>query len=180
MISNTADLRSLALLESGTDEVNFQILFSIVMDDTFYLVCSALLIAILVWLINPFGKVYKLLSYIFKRSHGQQTSNSSEGVRSFEEMPGPKGLPYFGDVLNYLKTSEFKEQMKALQSDFEKYGPIFKRTIMGMKMVLIKDPKDVETVFKADGKYPMRPKEGGTVLELYRQSRNLPRGMSGL
>ena len=97
-------------------------------------------------------------------------------------MRGPKGLPYFGDVLNYLKTSEFKDYMKALQSDFEKYGPIFRRTIMGKTTVLIKDPKDVETVYKADCKYPMQPTEIGkeSPMEQYRKSRNLLHSIIGL
>ena len=150
------------------------------MEDTLYFVCSALLISTVVWLLNPFGKLYNLLSYLFKRSHDQQTANLSDGVRSFEEMPGPKGLPYFGDVINYLKAPGFKELMKALQCDFEKYGPIFKRTVMGRRIVFIKDPNDVEAVMKADGKYPIRPNQNLKPFEVYLKSRKKPLGIGNL
>lgn len=150
------------------------------MDNTLYLFCSALLISTLVWLLNPFGKLYSLLRYLFKLFHDPQTANLADGVRSFDEMPGPKGLPYFGDVINYLKTSEFKEQMTALENDFAKYGPIFKKTIMGKTIVSVKHPTDVETVFKAEGKYPLRPGQSTKIFLEYQKSRNLPQGLVGL
>lgn len=158
---------------SGTE---FKTLASCQMDNTFNVVCSALLISVVVWWINPFGKLYNLLILLFKSLYGAETTNRADGVRCFEEMPGPEGLPYFGDVINYLKTSssEFKEQMAALKSNFEKYGPVFKRTVMGKTIVCIKDPKDVETVFKADGKYPRRPDEIFKPVKLYFKSRKKP------
>ena len=140
------------------------------MDDmyTLYVFVSALLISTVAWLLNPFGKLCSVLSHLFK------SPQTGHHARSFEEMPGPKGLPYFGDVINYLKTSEFKDQMATLKSNFEKYGPVFKRTIMGRTIVCIKDPKDVEIVFKADGRYPMRPTQAIKANEAYRKSRDLP------
>ncbi|XP_078380883.1 cytochrome P450 10-like isoform X2 [Oculina patagonica] len=148
------------------------------MDEALYLVCSALLISIVVWLLNPFGKLHNFLSYLLRRDNGPH-SNLSEGVRSFDEMPGPKGLPYFGDVINYLKNFEFKAQMAELKNSFEKYGPIFKRTIMGRTIVFIQDPRDVEIVFKADGKYPVRATRS-TAGVMYRKSRNRPQGVGAL
>ena len=143
------------------------------MDEALYLVCSALLISIAVWLLNPFGKLSSILSFLLGTDY--KSADLSEGVRPFEQLPGPKGLPYFGDLINYLKTSgEFKTQMAALKSSFEKYGPIFKRTIMGRTMVFVQDPRDVEIVFKADGRYPVRPKRAIKVSEVYRKSRNRP------
>ena len=146
------------------------------MDEALYLACSALLISIVVWLLNPFGKLHYIL-YLFRESGH---ANLPEGVRSFEEIPGPKGLPYFGDLINYLQNTEFKPQMAALKSSFEKYGPIFKRTIMGRTMVYIQDPRDVEIVFKAEGKYPKRPANIFKAGAMYRKSRNLPRGLVAL
>ena len=145
------------------------------MDETLYLVCSGLLISIVVWLLNPFGKLHNILSYLLRADSGH--ANLPEGVRSFEEIPGPKGLPYFGDLINYLLNTEFKPRMAALKSSFEKYGPIFKRTIMGRTIVLVQDPRDVEIVFKADGKHPVRPGEVLKASEMYSKSRNLPKGL---
>lgn len=143
------------------------------MDDTLSLVSLALLISIVVWFLNPLAKLHTLLSCLSRGDTGSH-ANHSEGIRSFEAMPGPKGLPFFGDLINYLRTTEFKLQMVALQTSFEKYGPIFKRKIMGRTIVFVQDPKDVEIVYKADGKYPMRPNDGMRIDETYKKSRNLP------
>ena len=145
------------------------------MDEALYLVCSALLISVVVWLLNPFEKLHKLLSSLLKRDHG-----FPEGVRSFEEIPGPKGLPYFGDVFNFARTSEFEENMSALQNAFKKYGPVFKRTIMGKTIVFFESPTDVEAVFKSDGRHPMRPDEIFKPQQEYMKSRELPEGLASL
>ena len=149
------------------------------MDDALSLICSALLISIEVWLLNPLAKLHTLLRYLLRGDTGSH-ANCSEGVRSFHEMPGPKGLPYFGDLINYLRTTKFKPQMAALQTSFEKYGPIFKRTILGRTIVFVQDPRDVEIVFKADGKYPVRPNVALKVDEAYKKSRNLPQTLLAL
>ena len=103
-----------------------------------------------------------------------------DGVRSFDDMPGPKGWPFFGDIFSFLyKDSDFKQQIAQLKSNFAKYGPIFKRTILGRTIVLIQDPKDVEIVIKADGKYPMRPKQGlVTAFDKYMKSTGRPKGIA--
>ena len=98
-----------------------------------------------------------------------------DGVRSFDDMPGPKGWPFFGDIFSYLKDADFKQQIAQLKSNFAKYGPIFKMTILGRTVVLIQDPEDVEIVIKADGRYPMRPKLVFKVDEEYSKSRGRPK-----
>ena len=149
------------------------------MDDTLSLACSALLISIVVWLLNPLAKLHAVLSYLLRGDTGSHV-NHSEGVRSFEEMPGPQGLPFFGDLINYIRKTKFKPQMTMLQTSFEKYGPIFKTTIMGRTLVSVQDPRDVEIVFKADGKYPVRPGQFAKIAECYRKSRNLPINVAAL
>ncbi|CAH3104927.1 unnamed protein product [Porites lobata] len=135
------------------------------MDDSLYLFCSGLVIAALVWLFNPFRKLESLMG-----------AKLPDGVRSFDDMPGPKGWPlFFGDIFSYLKDADFKQQIAQLKSNFAKYGPIFKMTIFGRTVVLIQDPEDVEIVIKADGRYPMRPKQALTALEKYMKSRGRPK-----
>ena len=147
------------------------------MEDALSLVCSALMMSIVVWFLNPLAKLHTILTYLLRGDTGSN-ANHSEGVRSFNEMPGPQGLPFFGDVINYLRTTELKQRIAALQTSFQEYGPIFKRKVMGRILVFVQDPKDVEIVFKADGKYPMRPDDGGQrVDETYKKSRNLPKTM---
>lgn len=150
------------------------------MNDALTLVCSALLISIVVWLLNPLAKLHTLLSYLLRGDTGSHIANHSEEVRSFEEMPGPRGLPFFGDLINYVRKTKFKPQMAMLQTSFEKYGSIFKTTIMGTTIVSIQDPRDVEIVFKGDGKYPVRPGEVVKIGEWWRKSRNLPKNVAAL
>ena len=149
------------------------------MDDALSLVCSALLISVIVWLLNPLAKLHTILSYLLRGDTGSH-ANHSEGVRSFEEMPGPQGLPFFGNLINYIRKTKFKPQMAMLQTSFEKYGPIFKSTVMGKTLVFVQDPRDVEIVFKADGKYPVRPGEFAKIGDYYRKSRNLPINVGAL
>ena len=160
-------------------EFSISLLTNAQMDDTLSLACSALLISIVVWLLNPLAKLHAVLSYVLRGDTGSH-GNTSEGVRSFKEMPGPQGLPFFGDLINYIRKTKFKPQMMMLQTSFEKYGPIFKTTIMGRTLVSVQDPRDVEIVFKADGKYPVRPGQFAKIAECYRKSRNLPINVAAL
>ena len=101
-----------------------------------------------------------------------------DGVRSFDDMPGPKGWPFFGDIFSYFyKDSTFKQQVALLKSNFANYGPIFKGTIIGKAVVSIQNPEDVEIVIKADGRYPMRPKLVFKVDEEYSRSRGRPKAI---
>ncbi|PFX18324.1 cytochrome P450 27C1-like [Stylophora pistillata] len=147
------------------------------MDDTLYFVITALLFSVVIWLLNPFGKLFNLLRHLFNDAQG----DIPDGVRPFEQLPGPKGLPYFGNVLNHIKTtSDFNLLLKDRLENFEKYGPIFKRTVMGRTMVFIKNPTDVEAVFRGDGTYPMRPETTFRAQKEYMISKKLPEGLTTL
>ncbi|KAL9965315.1 hypothetical protein ACROYT_G029100 [Oculina patagonica] len=146
--------------------------------DELYLLYSAVLISIVIFLLSHFGKLYNLLSYVLKKD--DSVLQVLQGVRSFDEIPCPKGLPYLGDVFNFALTSDFKEQMTALQNAFKKYGPIFKRTIMGKTTVFFENPTDVEAVFKGDGRHPMRPDEIFRPQQEHMNSRELPEGLASL
>ena len=149
-------------------------LFSCEMDDSLYLFCSGLVIAALIWLFNPFGKLESLIGCLLNSG----SAKLPDGVRSFDDMPGPTGWPFFGDIFSYLKDADFKQRIEQLKSNFAKYGPIYKRTILGRNVVLIQDPRDVETVIKADGRCPMRPKQSLLkAVEEYSKSRGIPKGL---
>ena len=55
------------------------------MDDSLYLFCSGLVIAALVWLFNPFGKLESLMGFLLNSG-----SVLPDGVRSFDDMPGAR------------------------------------------------------------------------------------------
>ena len=147
------------------------------MDEGLYMVCSALLISIVIWLLNPFETLQNLFRYLLKSD-----TDLPEGVRSFDEIPGPWGLPYFGDdVFSFVtRTVKFDEQMAALRNAFAKYGPIFKKTVMGRMVVFFEDPSDVEAVFKGDGRFPVRSDDLFKPQKEYMNSRKLPEGLASL
>ena len=56
------------------------------MDDSLYLFCSGLVIAALVWLFNPFGKLESLMGFLLNSG----SAKLPDGVRSFDDMPGAR------------------------------------------------------------------------------------------
>lgn len=146
------------------------------MYEALYMVCSALFILVVIWLLNPFEKLQNFLRYLIKSN-----TDLPEGVRSFDEIPRPWGLPYFGDdAFSFAKTVKFDEQMAALRDAFAKYGPIFKKTVMGRTIVFFGNPSDVEAVFKGDGRFPVRSDDLFKPQREYMNSRKLPEGLASL
>ena len=60
-----------------------RIRFACEMDDSLYLFCSGLVIAALVWLFNPFGKLESLMGCLLN-------SGNAKLVRSFDDTPGAR------------------------------------------------------------------------------------------
>ena len=78
-------------------------------------------------------------------------------AKPFSEMPGPKGLPFVGNILalpHYILHSE--ESHVLLKQSFEKYGPIFKEKIGQFELVNLCEINAVEKVHRREGKYPRR------------------------
>ncbi|KAJ8299736.1 hypothetical protein KUTeg_023796 [Tegillarca granosa] len=77
----------------------------------------------------------------------------------FEQMPGPKGFPLLGTIPYHFPGGKFHGLQHNEVTDMcqKEYGTIYKETILpGFTLVHLFDPNDIETVFRADGKYPMR------------------------
>ena len=73
-------------------------------------------------------------------------------ARPYKEIPQVPFLSMIKDPSAHLK---FGETMDGL---FTSLGPIFRIWIPGKgDRVFIKDPKDIQTVLKRDGKYPIQP-----------------------
>jgi hypothetical protein len=94
-------------------------------------------------------------------------SSASSPVKSFDEIPEPKGLPLLGTSLEMMKHQ--KKLHELISARFKKYGPIYKERLLPSEKtpsVFICDPKDTATVLRADGKYPNRPDIGLLLTEL--------------
>ncbi|XP_066267310.1 cytochrome P450 10-like [Branchiostoma lanceolatum] len=78
-------------------------------------------------------------------------------ARPFDEIPGPKGLFLIGTALDYTPFGRFPLKTKFLESFRERtktYGSIYREKLGPMDLVVISDPKDIEKVFRNEGRYP--------------------------
>ena len=133
------------------------------------------------------GLVARLRSRPFPRftssSPNPQSSTgengSSEGTaRPFKDIPGPRGLPLIGTALEYAKSSNKYRMTQVIEQRVAKYGTIYREKMIPImpEQVVICNPQDVETVFRADGPWPNRP-EGGEIFHKMRKAAKMQGGV---
>ena len=143
-------------------------------DEALFAVYIAALLSV-AWFFNPFDKILKAW-----RSWNGLQGRLPEGVRRFSEIPGPRGLPYFGSVIQHIINAKSIQLMATQEKLFEHYGPIFKETVMGRTQVYVKRPTDVEAVFKGEGRYPKLASDMLEPLREYFTGRNMVLASLGL
>ena len=95
---------------------------------------------------------------------------------SFDEIPGPQGRLSTA-VAFYRQSEGFRKFHKLMVKLFDQYGPIFKEQVTEKTPVVhLMEPKDFETVFRAEGKYPKRTQL--YFLEEYSRRRGMPPRLS--
>ena len=108
------------------------------------------------------------------------TTSSASTPKPYKDIPGPKGYPFIGTTLDYRNDKyTFSNVMK---KRFDKYGPIYREKIFpGLaEQVIICDPSDVETVFRADGEWPNRPVGGDMIGEILKAAKIESAGLLSL
>ena len=107
----------------------------------------------------------------------QDSNNAQASPKPFKDIPGPRGYPFIGTALDYAGKNMDKMHV-VMRNRYDKYGPIYREKLFpGMpEQVVIFDPDDVETVFRADGEWPNRP-EGGEVFRKVRKEAALDPGI---
>ena len=82
---------------------------------------------------------------------------SGQPPKQFKDIPGPKGYPFIGTALD--NRNDKYTMSRVMKRRLDKFGHIYRETIFpGLpEQVVIFDPKDVETVFRADSEWPNRP-----------------------
>ena len=97
---------------------------------------------------------------------------------SFDEIPGPQGRLSTA-VAFYRQSEGFRKFHKLMVKLFDEYGPIFKEQVTEKTPVVhVMEPKDFETVFRAEGKYPKRTPL--PFLEEYNRRRGMPPGLASM
>ena len=107
----------------------------------------------------------------------QDSNNARASPKPFKEIPSPRGYPFIGTALDYAGKNMDKMHV-IMRNRYDEYGPIYREKLFpGMpEQVVIFDPDDVETVFRADGEWPNRP-EGGEVFRKVRKEAALDPGI---
>ncbi|XP_023218124.1 probable cytochrome P450 301a1, mitochondrial [Centruroides sculpturatus] len=103
----------------------------------------------------------------------QETTEDVINAKPFEEIPGDVKIPFLGTTWTYLPFIGKYNHKKLHEASFKKYkiyGPIVRESIGGFyDAVSLFDPKDIEKVFRHEGKFPKRP--GIEFLATYRELR---------
>ena len=77
-------------------------------------------------------------------------------VKTFDEIPGPKGLPLIGTMLDYARNDGISRMHEIMAERIQTYGPIVREDMLNFKCVYVSDVNDVEHVFRNEGKNPVR------------------------
>ena len=124
----------------------------------------------------------KSLSCIMMRNSTTSTTPTEDhaemaNAKPMDEIPGPKGLPFIGTLLEYARNDGwgFKNLFTMTYNRQKKYGPIYKERMGNFNVVVVSTAEDAEKVLRAEGKYPDR----SPIVPLveYRKQNNLPMGV---
>ena len=77
-------------------------------------------------------------------------------VKSYNEIPGPRGLPVVGTLLDYVRDKGHMRIHEIQQQRVQQYGEIYHEKIFDYETVTISNPDDVQYLFRHEGKYPQR------------------------
>ncbi|GBM21968.1 Cytochrome P450 302a1, mitochondrial [Araneus ventricosus] len=102
-----------------------------------------------------------------------ESQGQNDVVKSFEEMPGPRPLPFIGNLWRYfpiIGNYSLERLHRTYQTFYEEFGPIVREKVFGERtLVHVFHPDDMMKVYKADGNMPKRMSH--RALEKYRRER---------
>ncbi|XP_033626862.1 cytochrome P450 27C1-like [Asterias rubens] len=91
-----------------------------------------------------------------EESHTPKQQDVDLKVRSFDEIPGPKGWPFIGTLGTYLVGNGLSRIYEHQIAFTKQYGPIWKERLGSLEFVNLADPELVALMYRHDNKYPMR------------------------
>ena len=101
----------------------------------------------------------------------------ARSIKSISEIPGPKGLPYFGTYFKYKfgqwPVDDYHLTLNKLR---DKYGNIVREERCGETVIHVFDPEDAKAIFAADGRNPyIKPLMETT--QVYRNQKKMSPGL---
>lgn len=121
---------------------------------------------------------------IFRKDLQVIISRALTTVIPYEKIPGPKAVPLLGVAHHFLPGGQFhkKELKDFLQQMKSAYGDVvrMKGTFGKPDLVFLFNPRDIEKVFRSEGKWPYR--RGQAILNEFRTKErpDLFNGVGGL
>ncbi|XP_019873428.1 cytochrome P450 302a1, mitochondrial [Aethina tumida] len=110
---------------------------------------------------------------VFLRNEFNKAAVHRNYSKKFEDIPGPYSLPAVGTLYQYLPAIgnyKFTTLHHNGFKKYKKYGEVVREEIVpGVNVVWLFNPRDIETMFRNEGKYPQR--RSHLALEKYRLDR---------
>ena len=116
---------------------------------------------------------------ILIRSKETQAVRDVPELNPYAKIPGPRGLPVIGTLLEYARDGGYKRWHEIQQERCREFGSIYREDIMSFKTVTISDPDDIENLFRHEGKYPTREPQLPIWMQ-YKKERKQAHGVSSL
>lgn len=103
----------------------------------------------------------------------------SKTVKSFSSIPGPKGFPIVGNLLNYTKFGDYSIDTlsDAYVNYRRRYGDVFREDLGNVSFVHVTNPFEMVKIMQSESKYPRRSLL--PILEALNKFENFELGLMG-
>lgn len=78
----------------------------------------------------------------------------SKALKSFEEIPSPKSLPFFGTTLDLMRSGGAAQLHKYCDERHKSLGPIYREKMGSWDCVFIADAGLMQQIYQNEGEYP--------------------------
>ncbi|XP_041347656.1 probable cytochrome P450 CYP44 [Gigantopelta aegis] len=129
---------------------------------------------------QPLTKKYNRTLCTIAGATDSETTDYSV-AKPFSEIPGPKGLPYFGTLFQYRlgRYRNIDRLQDALMEQHRTYGKIMKETLLGETSIHLFDPDYIKLVYQNEGKNPYLKPLLETA-QIYRKMRHMSPGLGNM